>query len=72
MPEGRAKAAAEEREKAKASIRAFVEHPFRVIKHLWGHYKLRYRGLAKNAARFTTLCALSNLFLCRREVLAAG
>lgn len=55
-----------------SSLRAKVEHPFRVIKHLWGHYKLRYRGLAKNAARFTTLCALSNLFLCRREVLAAG
>lgn len=52
-----------------SSIRAKVEHPFRVIKHLWGHYKLRYRGLAKNAARFTILCALSNLFLCRKELL---
>jgi transposase, IS5 family len=55
-----------------SSIRAKVEHPFRVIKHLWGHTKLRYKGLHKNATRFTTLCALSNLFLCRKEVLAAG
>jgi len=55
-----------------SGIRAKVEHPFRVIKHLWGHMKLRYKGLAKNAARFTTLCALSNLYLCRKDVLRAG
>lgn len=53
-------------------LRAKVEHPFRVIKHLWGHYKLRYKGLAKNKSQFTTLCALSNLYLCRKDVLAAG
>ena len=32
----------------KASIRAKVEHPFRVIKRQFGHVKVRYRGLAKN------------------------
>lgn len=53
-------------------IRAKVEHPFRVIKHLWGHYKLRYKGVAKNASQFTTLCALSNLFLCRKDLLQTG
>jgi len=53
-------------------LRAKVEHPFRVIKHLWGHYKLRYRGLAKNASQFTTLCALSNLYLCRKQMLLTG
>lgn len=37
-------------EKAKAQIRAKVEHPFRVIKRQFGYTKVRYRGLAKNAA----------------------
>jgi IS5 family transposase len=55
-----------------SSVRAKVEHPFRVIKHLWGHYKLRYRGLLKNATQFTTLCALSNMYLCRKDLLATG
>ena len=55
-----------------SSLRAKVEHPFRVIKHLWGHRKLRYRGLKKNGAQFTTLCALTNIFLCRKELLLAG
>ena len=42
-------------EKVKASIRAKVEHPFRVIKRQFGYVKTRYRGLAKNAAQVTTL-----------------
>lgn len=33
-------------EHVKASIRATVEHPFRVIKRQFGHVKVRYRGLA--------------------------
>ena len=37
-------------EKIKASIRAKVEHPFRVIKCQFGHRKTRYRGLAKNTS----------------------
>jgi IS5 family transposase len=45
----------------KASIRAKVEHPFRVIKRQFGHMKVRYRGLAKNTAQLHTLFALSNL-----------
>lgn len=35
-------------EKLKASIRAKVEHPFRVIKRQFGYVKVRYRGLKKN------------------------
>ncbi|GGY07844.1 hypothetical protein GCM10007160_39070 [Litchfieldella qijiaojingensis] len=35
-------------EKAKASIRAKVEHPFHVIKDLFGHRMVRYKGLPKN------------------------
>lgn len=54
--------------KRHSRLRAKVEHPFRVIKHLWGHTKLRYKGLKKNAERFTILCALSNLYLCRKDL----
>ena len=38
-------------EKAKAQVRARVEHPFHVIKNLFKHRKVRYRGLAKNTAQ---------------------
>jgi IS5 family transposase len=38
-------------ERLKASIRAKVEHPFRVIKRQFGHVKVRYRGLKKNTAQ---------------------
>jgi IS5 family transposase len=62
----------EKRNRKHSSVRAKVEHPFRVIKHLWGHYKLRYKGLLKNAAQFTTLCALSNIYLCRKDLLVTG
>jgi IS5 family transposase len=48
-------------ERIKASIRAKVEHPFRVIKRQFGHVKVRYRGLAKNTAQLHTLFALANL-----------
>lgn len=58
--------------KRHSRLRARVEHPFRVIKHLWGHYKCRYKGLAKNESRFTMLCALSNLYLCRKDLMAIG
>jgi transposase, IS5 family len=52
-----------------SQLRARVEHPFRVIKRQFGHTKVRYRGLAKNTAQLTTLFALSNLYLVRRQLL---
>jgi IS5 family transposase len=58
----------DELEKLKASIRAKVEHPFRVIKRQFGHLKVRYRGLAKNTAQLHTLFALSNLWMARRQL----
>ena len=58
----------DELEKFKASIRAKVEHPFRVIKRQFGHVKVRYRGLAKNTAQLHTLFALSNLWMVRRQL----
>ena len=59
----------EQVERIKASIRAKVEHPFRVIKRQFGHVKVRYRGLAKNTAQLHTLFALSNLWMVRRTLL---
>ena len=70
MPEGRAKQAVEKIEQRKASIRAKVEHPFRVIKRQFGLVKVRFRGLAKNTAHIVTLFALSNLWMARRKLLA--
>jgi IS5 family transposase len=56
-------------EKLKASVRAKVEHPFRVIKRQFGFVKVRYRGLAKNTAQLHTLFALSNLWMVRKRVI---
>ncbi|MFV3372525.1 IS5 family transposase [Pseudomonas sp. NY15435] len=59
-------------EKAKAQVRAKVEHPFRVIKRQFGYVKVRFRGLAKNTAQLVTLFALSNLWMARRYLLASA
>lgn len=56
-------------EQLKASVRAKVEHPFRVIKRQFGHVKVRYRGLKKNTAQLRTLFALSNLWMARAKLL---
>ena len=48
-------------EKAKASVRAKVEHPFQRLKHQFGYWKVRYRGLAKNTKRLALLFGLGNL-----------
>ncbi len=62
----------DEIEHLKASIRAKVEHPFRVIKRQFGFVKVRYRGLKKNTAQITTLFALANLWMARRELMGVG
>ena len=58
-------------ERFKASLRAKVEHPFRVIKRQFGYARVRCRGIAKNAAQVATLFALSNLWMARRQLLAS-
>ena len=50
-----------------SKIRAVVEHPFLVVKRLWGHAKVRYRGLAKNLAQMYTLFGLANLYRVRKH-----
>ena len=57
--------------RARSRTRARGEHPFHVVKRLWGFAKVRYRGLAKNLARAQTMFALTNLYLVRRLLLPA-
>lgn len=61
----------EKAERRKASVRAKVEHPFRVIKQQFGYAKARYRGLYKNTSRLTMLFALGNLRMARKRTLGA-
>jgi IS5 family transposase len=58
-------------EKAKAKVRARVEHPFHIMKNLFKHRKVRYRGLRKNTAQLYSLFALANLLIARRALLSA-
>ncbi len=53
-------------EKAKASVRAKVEHPFRYVKRMFGYDKVRYRGLAKNEQRISVLLGFTNLLIAQR------
>jgi IS5 family transposase len=69
MPAGPLKAKILELERVKASIRAKVEHCFQVVKNLFRHRKVRYRGLAKNLAQLQTLFALANLVIAKRALL---
>jgi len=55
-----------QRERVKAQIRSKVEHPFHVVKNLFRHRKVRYRGLLKNTAQLFVLFGLANLVLARR------
>lgn len=54
----------------KSKVRSRVEHVFGVVKRLWGFSKVRYRGLEKNATRAFTALALSNIFMCRKRLMA--
>jgi IS5 family transposase len=63
LAEGAEKEALKAVEKAKASVRAFVEHPFHIVKNLFRHRKVRYRGLAKNGHQLYTLFALANVVI---------
>jgi IS5 family transposase len=54
--------------RSRSRTRARGEHAFRIVKQLWGFAKVRYRGIAKNAARAFTTFALANLYLMRRSI----
>ena len=70
MAEGAEKEALQAVEKAKASVRAFVEHPFHIVKNLFRHRKVRYRGLAKNGHQLHVLFALANVVIGARARVA--
>lgn len=53
-----------------ASIRAKVEHPFKVIKQVFGYGKIRYRGLLKNTERLMILAGFANLLRVQKALLA--
>lgn len=54
----------------KSKIRSRVEHVFGVMKRQFGFTKVRYRGLDKNAHCVFTKCALVNLVLAKKTLLA--
>ena len=51
--------------KKNSSVRARVEHCFRVIKCQFGYRKTRYKGLEKNRVQVMTLLGLANLYMQR-------
>ena len=70
LAEGAQKEAIKAVEHAKAAVRAFVEHPFHLVKNLFRHRKTRYRGLAKNAHQLHALFALANVVIAARRAAA--
>ena len=56
----------------KSRVRAKVEHPFRILKRIFGFDKVRYRGLAKNHNRLCACFALVNLYLHRKRLAPHG
>ena len=72
MAEGAQKELLKQCERAKAQVRSLVEHPFHIIKNLFKHRKLRYRGLAKNTAQLHVLFALANLVMASRRLNATA
>ena len=72
MPEGPLKALTVFVERKKAQIRALVEHPFPVIKNLFGYKKVSNCGLRKNGVRMCAQFALANLVLVKRALVDEG
>ncbi len=55
--------------RTKSCVRAKVEHPFLILKRVFGFDKVRYRGLDKNANWLFVVCGLVNLYMARRRLL---
>ena len=69
-PEGRVRTKVQKQEHAKASVRAKMAHPFRVIKRQLVLMKVRFKGLQENNAHVLTLFALSKLWMARQRLIA--
>ncbi len=68
LPEGEEKEKELAIERKKASVRAFVEHPFHILKNLFHHRRTRYRGIAKNHHQLQVLFGLVNLVIASRKL----
>ena len=53
-------------ENQKSSVRCKVEHPYRIVKNIFGFRKAVYRGLRKNLNRLHVLFASANLYMLAR------
>jgi IS5 family transposase len=58
--------------RSKSRVRAKVEHPFRILKRVFGFDKVRYRGIAKNHHRLCVNFALVNLYMHRKRLAGLG
>lgn len=58
--------------RTKAKIRAKVEHPFRILKRVFGFVKVRFRGLQKNHHHLCAGFALVNLYMHRKRLATLG
>lgn len=67
LAEGAAKESIQAVEKIKASVRAYVEHPFHLVKNIFRHRKVRYRGLAENGHQLYVLFGLANVVIGARS-----
>ena len=63
LPEGPCREVGREREQRKSSVRSKVEHPFRIVKVLFGYRKVVYKGLKKNLNRLHMLFGSANLLM---------
>jgi IS5 family transposase len=58
--------------RTKARVRARVEHPFRILKRVFGFVKVRFRGLKKNHDHLCDSFALANLYHHRKRLATLG
>jgi IS5 family transposase len=58
--------------RTKARVRAKVEHPFRILKRVFGFVKVRFRGLKKNHDHLCAAFALVNLYMHRKRLVPQG
>jgi IS5 family transposase len=49
-----------------------VEHPFRILKRVFGFVKVRFRGLKKNHDHLCVSFALANLYQHRKRLATLG
>jgi IS5 family transposase len=67
-PKKNLSATQKKRNRKNSSIRARVEHCFRVLKCQFGYKKVRYKGLNKNRVQVFALLGLTNLYMLRKQL----